>query len=68
MRVIAEIAAIVGPDIEIVTRRRDVGLENEFGGPLVEAMAGMLGRHDPGAPVLPYLLGAAWAFARNSAN
>ncbi len=55
--VLAEIARIVGDDIEIEVLRRDVGLENEFSGPLVETMTGMLQRHDPGAPVLPYLLG-----------
>jgi acetylornithine deacetylase/succinyl-diaminopimelate desuccinylase-like protein len=35
---------------------RDVGLEQDFGGPLVDAVRGTLERHDPGAPVLPYLL------------
>ena len=35
---------------------RDIGLEAEFGGELVDAITGTLERHDPGAPVLPYLL------------
>ncbi len=56
--VLAEIAELVGPDIEIVIMHRDIGLETEFGGPLVDAVVDTLGRHDPGAPVLPYLLSA----------
>ncbi len=54
--VLAEVQEIVGPDIEVVVIHRDIGLESEFGGPLVEKMISTLGRHDPGAPVLPYLL------------
>lgn len=54
--VLTEIQEIVGDDIEIVVLHRDIGLENSFDGDLVEAMIGALGRHDPGAPVLPYLL------------
>lgn len=56
--VLAEIAEIVGPDIEIHTMHRDIGMETEFQGPLVDAIVETLGRHDPGAPVLPYLLSA----------
>ncbi|MDH6236978.1 M20/M25/M40 family metallo-hydrolase [Cryobacterium sp. CG_9.6] len=56
--VLAEIADLVGPDIEIVVMHRDIGLETDFAGPLVDAMVETLGRHDPGAPVLPYLLSA----------
>jgi acetylornithine deacetylase/succinyl-diaminopimelate desuccinylase-like protein len=56
--VLAEVAALVGPDIEIVIMHRDIGLETEFGGPLVDAVVDTLNRHDPGAPVLPYLLSA----------
>jgi acetylornithine deacetylase/succinyl-diaminopimelate desuccinylase-like protein len=54
--VLAEIRSIVGPDIEIVVMHRDIGLENPFEGSLVDAMVGALGTHDPGIPVLPYLL------------
>jgi acetylornithine deacetylase/succinyl-diaminopimelate desuccinylase-like protein len=54
--VLAELAELVGPDIEIVIMHRDIGLETEFSGPLVEAITGTLNEHDPGAPVLPYLL------------
>ncbi|NYF10656.1 acetylornithine deacetylase/succinyl-diaminopimelate desuccinylase-like protein [Leifsonia sp. AK011] len=54
--VLAEVQALVGDDIEIVVMHRDIGLENAFEGPLVTAMVDALGIHDPGAPVLPYLL------------
>jgi acetylornithine deacetylase/succinyl-diaminopimelate desuccinylase-like protein len=54
--VLAEVAELVGPDIEVVVLHRDIGLETEFAGPLVDAITGTLDRHDPGAPVLPYLL------------
>ena len=54
--VLAEIADLVGPDIEIVVLHRDIGLENPFGGSLIDAIVSTLGTHDPGAPVLPYLL------------
>lgn len=54
--VLAEIADLVGPDIEIVVVHRDVGLETSFDGPLIDAMVSALNAHDPGAPVLPYLL------------
>jgi acetylornithine deacetylase/succinyl-diaminopimelate desuccinylase-like protein len=54
--VLAEVAELVGPDIEIIVMHRDIGLETEFAGPLVDAITGTLERHDPGAPVLPYLL------------
>ncbi|MFG6492041.1 M20/M25/M40 family metallo-hydrolase [Microbacterium sp. P03] len=56
--VLARIREIVGDDIEIEMVVRDIGLEVPFDGALVEAMVGALGRHDPGVPVIPYLLGA----------
>ncbi|MDN3309615.1 M20/M25/M40 family metallo-hydrolase [Microbacterium oryzae] len=56
--VLAEVQRIVGPDIEIGMFLRDIGLEVPFEGALVEAMVGALEKHDPGVPVLPYLLGA----------
>ena len=40
--------------IEVV--HRDIGLEVPFEGELVDAMVAALGRHDPGVPVLPYLM------------
>jgi acetylornithine deacetylase/succinyl-diaminopimelate desuccinylase-like protein len=54
--VLAEVAELVGPEIEIVVMHRDIGLETEFAGPLIDSVVATLGRHDPGAPVLPYLL------------
>jgi acetylornithine deacetylase/succinyl-diaminopimelate desuccinylase-like protein len=55
---LAEITELVGPDIEVVVMHRDIGLETPFSGPLIEAITDTLGRHDPGASVLPYLLSA----------
>lgn len=56
--VLAELQQILGDDIEIQTVVRDIGMETPFEGELVEAMVASLGRHDPGVPVIPYLLGA----------
>jgi len=56
--VLAELAELVGPDIEIVVMHRDVGLETEFAGPLIDRIVQTLETHDPGAPVLPYLMPA----------
>ncbi|SEH83443.1 MULTISPECIES: M20/M25/M40 family metallo-hydrolase [unclassified Leifsonia] len=54
--VLARVRELIGDDIEIRVMHRDIGLEAEFGGGLVDAITGTLQRHDPGAPVLPYLL------------
>lgn len=56
--VLAQIAEIVGPGIEVELVHRDIGLEVPFAGGLVDAMVAALDRADPGVPVLPYLLGA----------
>ncbi|MGO2745180.1 M20/M25/M40 family metallo-hydrolase [Microbacterium sp.] len=56
--VLAELQQIVGDDIVIETVVRDIGMETPFSGDLVDAMVASLGRHDPGVPVIPYLLGA----------
>lgn len=56
--VLAELQQIVGDDIVIETVVRDIGMETPFEGALVEKMVQALGRHDPGVPVIPYLLGA----------
>ena len=56
--VLAQISEIVGADIEIETVVRDIGLEAPLTGTLVDAIAEVLGRHDPGIPIVPYLLGA----------
>ena len=55
--VLADIRAVVGDDVEVAIVHQDIGLEVPFAGDLVDAMVGALGRHDPGVPVIPYLLG-----------
>jgi len=54
--VLAEVRELLGDEIEIEVMHRDLGLENPFSGPLVDAMVGTLHRHDPEAEVLPYLM------------
>lgn len=54
--VLAAVRELVGDDIEVIVMHRDIGLENAFDGPLVDAMVSALQGRDPGAPVLPYLL------------
>jgi acetylornithine deacetylase/succinyl-diaminopimelate desuccinylase-like protein len=54
--VFAQVRELLDDEIEIIVMHRDVGLETPFSGPLVDAMVGALQSHDPGAPVLPYLL------------
>jgi acetylornithine deacetylase/succinyl-diaminopimelate desuccinylase-like protein len=54
--VLARVHELAGDDVEVVMSHRDIGMEQDFGGPLVDAVRDVLGRHDPGAPVLPYLL------------
>ena len=56
--VLAELQSIVGDEIRIETVVRDIGMETPFAGDLVDAMVASLDRHDPGVPVIPYLLGA----------
>ena len=46
--VLAQVQQLVGDEIEIVTLHTDIGLENAFEGPLVEAMVSTLRAHDPG--------------------
>ena len=54
---LADIRRIVGEDVEIQIVHQDIGLEVPFSGDLVDAMVAQLGRHDPGVPVVPYLMG-----------
>ena len=54
--VLARVRELVGDSVEVVIVHADVGLENPFSGELVDAMVGTLQKHDPDAPVLPYLL------------
>jgi acetylornithine deacetylase/succinyl-diaminopimelate desuccinylase-like protein len=55
--VLADIQRVVGDDIGVEIVHRDIGLEVPFAGSLVDSMVAALGRHDPGAPVIPYLMG-----------
>ncbi|MEV4688191.1 M20/M25/M40 family metallo-hydrolase [Microbacterium sp. LWH3-1.2] len=54
---LAAIRRIVGDGVEVEVVHQDIGLEVPFSGDLVDAMVAALGRHDPGAPVVPYLMG-----------
>jgi len=54
--VIARVRAAIGDDIELTVVHHDIGLEVPFEGALVDEMVAALGRHDPGASVLPYLM------------
>jgi acetylornithine deacetylase/succinyl-diaminopimelate desuccinylase-like protein len=54
--VILRIREVIGDDIELSITHHDIGLEVPFEGDLVDRMIAALGRHDPGAPVLPYLM------------
>ena len=50
------IRSIVGPDIEIETISRDIALEVEFEGDLVDAMCAAIIKHDPEGIPVPYLM------------
>lgn len=54
---LADIRGIVGDAVDVQIVHQDIGLEVPFAGNLVDAMVGALGRHDPGVPVIPYLMG-----------
>ena len=54
--VLARVRDIVGPDIDVSIATQDIGLENAFDVPIVDAMAKALRAQDPGATMLPYLL------------
>lgn len=54
--VLAQIIDLVGPDIDVITLHRDIGLETTFDGPLIDTITRTLHAHDPEAEVLPYLL------------
>ncbi|WP_439901673.1 M20/M25/M40 family metallo-hydrolase [Microbacterium azadirachtae] len=56
--VLAQLRELVGDDVELEMVVQDIGMETPFAGDLVDAMVAALGRHDPGVPVIPYLLGA----------
>jgi acetylornithine deacetylase/succinyl-diaminopimelate desuccinylase-like protein len=54
---LADIRRIVGDHVDVEIVHQDIGLEVPFAGDLVDAMVAALGRQDPGAPVIPYLMG-----------
>jgi len=54
--VLAELRELAGDDVELTVLHRDIGLENPFGGPLIDAIGTALRNHDPGAEILPYML------------
>ncbi|MEO8908094.1 MAG: M20/M25/M40 family metallo-hydrolase [Microbacteriaceae bacterium] len=54
--VLARIAELAGEHVKIEILHQDIGLEAPFSGNLVDTIVQTLGEHDPGAPVLPYLL------------
>jgi acetylornithine deacetylase/succinyl-diaminopimelate desuccinylase-like protein len=53
----AEVAAVLGPEIELDWRTLPA-LQTHFDGPLVDAIAAAVDAEDPGAVVLPYLMSA----------
>ncbi|RIJ53358.1 M20/M25/M40 family metallo-hydrolase [Clavibacter lycopersici] len=54
--VLARVRELAGEGVDVQIVIQDVGLENPFEGPLVDAMVATLGAHDPEAEVLPYML------------
>ncbi|MGE0308639.1 MAG: M20/M25/M40 family metallo-hydrolase [Acidimicrobiia bacterium] len=54
--VLAEVRAMLPEGVALEVVHRDIGLETPFEGALVDRMREVLQSHDPGAPVLPYLL------------
>lgn len=54
--VVAAVREIIGDEVEFEVVQRERGLESPFSGELVKAMIASLNTHDPGAPVLPYLM------------
>ncbi|TAM68934.1 MAG: M20/M25/M40 family metallo-hydrolase [Microbacteriaceae bacterium] len=53
---LARIIELAGEYVDVEILHRDIGLEAAFSGDLVETIVQTLEEHDPGAPVLPYLL------------
>ena len=50
------IRSIIGPDITIETVSRDIALEVDFKGDLVDAMCNAITKHDPEGIPVPYLM------------
>jgi len=53
---VARIRSILPEGVELEIVHQDIGLEEAFQSPFVDRMVRALQRHDPGAPVLPYLM------------
>ena len=56
--VLALIDELIGENVRIELVTKDTGLENPTRGELVDAIGATIARHDPGVPVLPYLMPA----------
>lgn len=56
LEIVREIVAAASPDVTVEIVTKDVGLEVPFDSDAVATMTRVLQRHDPGAPVLPYML------------
>lgn len=54
--VLAKLRELAGPDVVLSSVHEDLALEVPFRGNLVDQMVAALGREDPGAVVLPYML------------
>lgn len=52
----ATVRELAGERVEVTVDHRDIALETDFDGPLVEAMIAAVQAEDPGADVLPYCL------------
>ena len=53
---LAEIAEVIGPDVDIAHPQQLPPVETEFAGALVDAMGAALRTEDPGARTVPYLM------------
>lgn len=54
--VVEKVRELAGAGVDLSTVHRDVALETPFSGNLVDAMVAALGKEDPEAVVLPYML------------
>lgn len=56
--VLKQVQSLIGENVEMVPAVSGIGIETGFSGDLVDTVIEVLAEHDPGAPVLPYLLSA----------
>lgn len=52
------IRRLAGPEVVVSVDVDDIGFETTFDGDLIQAIDGVIARHDPGALCVPYLLSA----------